>query len=892
MSEGELAINDYKLVRNDALNRRTGGVIIYVHESISFSIVSQKQFSLSWFLAIKINRGLKNGIYGVIYKSPQEKLNEFVTEFGNWCEEITSENTLNVIVGDFNINILKKDNNSKKLIEMAKEYNLQQLVKNPTRETNNTSTIIDLVFSNDKKITPNVINFMNITDHNFIEIDINHNQEKPNYKKTITDWTNYKKELMVHQLKSVNWYTYYEYNDVDSKANFLISKLSQCLNNQLSQKTINSNKHKKWFNSRLSNLRKKVTNARQKYNVDKNDKNWFDYKHIRNIYKCDLKQTECRYIQNQISINKVNGKKLWRTLKSMYKCKNKSNNAVKFDNVLVTGEMEVAQKFNEYFVDSVANISVNIPNAGNVRFMETRDSVIVPFTFKLVDETIVKCVLKKISSSKMYDNINGKVLVDCCESSEFVSAFTNLLNCSFIDGVVPKNWKISTVIPINKVENALNAEDFRPINMLPVYEKSMEMIVKSQLLLFIKSNHILHESQSGFRENHSCETAINFVLSEWKDYTENKKLIIAVFLDFKRAFETINRDLLVEKLYNCGFDDTAVKWFKNYLTDRKQQTKIGNIISNMTDCTTGVPQGSILGPLLFIIYINDMIKIVKNCKLKLFADDSLLYVECNDVNEGILKLNEDLTTIYAYLCFNKLSLNVKKTKAMIIGRNTITPMDILKINNEAIEFVEEIKYLGIIIDKKLDFNSHLDYVCKKINKKYHMLRRLKMKLTTESMIILYNSLIGPHIDYCSTILFLLNDTQLKKIQKIQNKIMRLILNVRWDTHIREMVYTLQWQTIKQRIYFNTIKFLYKIDHEKMPGYMKRKLTKRKSLHNYDLRRKSDFNRPDYLTKNAQNSLFYKGLTIYNKFKNEYKNNITDFNDFKRKCSNFVKNQYF
>jgi hypothetical protein len=132
-----------------------------------------------------------------------------------------------------------------------------------------------------------------------------------------------------------------------------------------------------------------------------------------------------------------------------------------------------------------------------------------------------------------------------------------------------------------------------------------------------------------------------------------------------------------------------------------------------------------------------------------------------------------------------------------------------------------------------------------------------MKLTTEGMITLYNSIIGPHIGYCSSILFLLNDTQLKKIQKIQNKIMRLILNVRWDTHIKDMVGMLQWLTIKQRVYFNAIKFLYNIHQGQMPEHMKKKLIKRKKLNQYDLIRKSDFSRPQFLTKFAQNSLFYK-----------------------------------
>jgi hypothetical protein len=172
-----------------------------------------------------------------------------------------------------------------------------------------------------------------------------------------------------------------------------------------------------------------------------------------------------------------------------------------------------------------------------------------------------------------------------------------------------------------------------------------------------------------------------------------------------------------------------------------------------------------------------------------------------------------------------------------------------------------------------------------------MLRRLKPKLTIESIVVLYTSLVGPHIDYCSSVLFLLNDSQIDKLQKVQNKIMRLILNARRDTHIKDMIDALQWLTIKQRIYFNTIKFLYQIEYEDLSTYIKNKLIKRKTKYNYNLRRKSEYDQPDYLLKTTQNSLFFKGLSLYNKFKLNY-NSINNMTELKKCSSEFVKQNYF
>jgi hypothetical protein len=234
----------------------------------------------------------------------------------------------------------------------------------------------------------------------------------------------------------------------------------------------------------------------------------------------------------------------------------------------------------------------------------------------------------------------------------------------------------------------------------------------------------------------------------------------------------------------------------------------------------GVPQGSKLGPLLFILYINDIVKTVVNCKIKLFADDSLLYTECDDVNDV------DLESIYDYLCLNNLALNLKKTKGMIISRKSYEgQLNTIHVKNKIIDLVEEIKYLGIIIDNKLKFKTHLEYVIKK----YHMLRRLEGKINDYNKITLYKSLIAPHIEYFSTVLFLLTETQINKLQKIQNKSMRLILRAKYDTPNKTMIDILQFMTVKERINFNTIKFLYKIENGQAPNYMKKKINKKETM---------------------------------------------------------------
>lgn len=260
----------------------------------------------------------------------------------------------------------------------------------------------------------------------------------------------------------------------------------------------------------------------------------------------------------------------------------------------------------------------------------------------------------------------------------------------------PNEWKISTVVPIPKINNTKNACDFRGINMLENDAKICEIAVKNQLVSYIESNNILSPHQSAFRKGHSCESAINLVLFKWKINIEKNKITLAVFLDFKRAFETVDKSIMIEKLKTIGINETELLWFKNYLKNRQQYTKYNGHSSDNINVNIGVPQGTALSVILFIIYINDIVKVPNFGTVFLFADDSVLVVESDNIHDAIIKMNEDLNRIYEWLCENKLMLNTNKTKWMTIVRDkrTINGTHELRIGGQTIEKVLKIKYLG------------------------------------------------------------------------------------------------------------------------------------------------------------------------------------------------------
>lgn len=292
-------------------------------------------------------------------------------------------------------------------------------------------------------------------------------------------------------------------------------------------------------------------------------------------------------------------------------------------------------------------------------------------------------------------------------------AIINIVNKSLETGVFPENWKTSIITPIEKVSKTNRCEEFRPINTLMTCEKILERVVKEQLEQYMESKNILSKYQSGFRKHFSCETAVNYVINRWKKIEKNNK-IVSIFLDFKRAFETIDRQIILRKLHCYGIRGTELKWFESYLTGRKQITKVNNVQSNATNIEYGVPQGSILGALLFIIYINDLPNMLNKCEIILYADDTLIFAEGQSNQQCYDDLTQDMKKVEIWLGMNKLKLNENKTKILEINtRNN----KIFKINNRVIEKVDQIKYLGFIIDKELKFKTHIDYICKKVGKK-------------------------------------------------------------------------------------------------------------------------------------------------------------------------------
>ena len=894
----ELHIENYKMENCVTQNRRTGGVLIYISKEYMYkTILKEIVENFIWILGIEIKIGKENFQIITIYHPPNTKDNLFTEYFEKLIENIEFKGNL-IITGDFNFDFQKETYYVKKIKRMLYQNGLYQIIKSPTRITQYSSTIIDYVITN-KKDTSHVVHLTpKISDHNIITVDTNELQTKNKNEHVVVKkrlLKNYNLNLFQSLLIDKPWNN--NISNVHVLASTLVKNIIESLDVICPIKEIKiESKHvdNKWINEEIiGNLKERDFKYKRAVFTNENE-DWVAYRQKRNIVSKMIRTCKEKYYNNVITSNSHNGRELWKQLKKLLPNKtHTSSECIEFSNIQETNEDIIADKFNAFFITSIEEITSNI-NCINTyeQILENIEQKGSFHSFQATTMTKLRKIIVDLKNTvDCEDMLTTKIVQDAF--SVIGNQFLDVINLSLQYGVFPEGWKTSCVIPVPKVTNTILCEEHRPINMVPVYEKILEIEVKDQLLEFCDKNSVLVCNQSGFRKLHSCESAILNICEEWYKSLENNHVILAVFLDFRRAFETLNRELLLCKLERIGLTGDVLNWFKTYLDPRTQNVKFRNSLSDKLQTIHGVPQGTVLGPILFNLYINDIVKYVKYCKISMFADDTMIYIEGDDIPMMFNSMNYDLSVISKWLCDNSLSLNISKSKYMLIGNkfklskyNLSYPNLNLEIMGNKLDKVNEIKYLGVIIDEHLNFKSHFNYIMNKMSKKVYFLRRISNCLNMSTKILLYKSLISPHIDFCSTILFNLNQNEVHKIQVIQNKAMRIILKCNKYTPINTMLEVLHFMNVKQRILFRTLDMIFKIKNKMAPDYLRNKIKYVRDVHTYNTRNVNDFFIDTPQSKRLAKTLFYKGLTEFNQLPENIKQ-CNNYQKFKKQLSAYV-----
>ena len=461
-------------------------------------------------------------------------------------------------------------------------------------------------------------------------------------------------------------------------------------------------------------------------------------------------------------------------------------------------------------------------------------------------------------TSSGYDNISNLLLKHLSQS--IVAPLEIIFNKSIEEGTFPENMKQADIVPLYKSKDRQDCTNYRPISLLITLSKLLEKVMYSRVYRFLENTGQIFPSQYGFRISHSCENAISELISTIVKGREQGLYTVSLFLDLSKAFDSLEHTMMLKKLETYGIRGKALDWFRSYLSSRQIRTKCliegsGKIeISNYTPINYGAPQGSCLGPLLFLIFTNDLHQQLQHCSSILFADDTTLYKSHRNLVYLQWCIQDDMNRLIQYFRINKLTLNLNKTICVLFQKNKRDIQEIqLHLGNQILKNKCESKFLGVILDQHLTWSSHLNNLILKLNKNLNLLKLSKNMMTQENKLLVYRSHLESHIQY--GILLWGNEassTQLMKLQKIQDKALRYVTNKKDIALDRK---SMQVLNIPSLIELANLKFGYKALHNLLPPItnnlclsdsMNKKLSKQ---HRYNTRHRTT----PYLPKNASHS---------------------------------------
>ena len=608
------------------------------------------------------------------------------------------------------------------------------------------------------------------------------------------------------------------------------------------------------------------------------------------ILKTSIRLAKKKYLENLFHKCRSDIKKTWSNINQiMNRSGNKTQPSKSFrvNGVNLTDPKDVADQFNRYYVNIGPNLAEKLEKLPNKSFLDYLYSPFPKsFSFQNINsETVIKTIDSlKPKGSCGIDKISNKLLKYV--KYELAEPLSLIINQCFSFNIFPNLLKIAKVTPVYKKGDSDLFENYRPVSVLSSVSKVFEKVMYNQMYDHFVKSKIFFPSQYGFRKNHSTEFAVLEVVDRIIKGMDQNKLPINIYLDLSKAFDTLDHGILLHKLSYYGLSEEAVQLFRSYLSDRRQYVELSCTVSDQCSITCGVPQGSILGPLLFTIYVNDLFLATDIFHPVLYADDTTLITSIfTTVQNSEEIINYELRNVSDWLKLNKLSLNVSKTKAMVFHcQQRVVSYPELYLEGRPIEFVKHFKFLGIIMDENLKFGNHIDQVGKKVSKVAGIMNRLKHFLPTNILKTIYNALILPHFTYGLS----LWGSKAGKLFILQKKAVRLITKSHYRAHTSVMFKNLRLLKINDLCVLHDYMFCFKFHNNLVPEYFITTLSD-EYHHEYLTRRRGERRIPAVSHEFARNAISYRFPVCFNQMPLDIKIKMdtVSIHHFKH----FIKNRF-
>lgn len=850
-------LDGYTFVRRDRDQGKGGGVALYVKNGIIFKRRSNLEKSLTGSLLIEITiKNSKSFLVGCFYRPP-ETSNYFSKNYNASIQSllnvVSNENKETILLGDFNVNYRNCHENTEFKSTFA-QNSYKQMIKKPTRTTETSSTLIDLIFTNRPSTLSKVdVIATSLSDHDMVACARKLNSQK--YQpRTIKcrNYVNYEPNNLNEDISKIDWQPVYHSTNVSTALEYFNRSVKSVFDEHapIIEKRVKG-KSCPWLSRDVKKLLNDRDKLLRKARRTKNENDWASYKRLRNLCTNRVKRAKSHYYRSLLNENTANPRKFWSTIKTIFPTQVTKSLIQDTDN-------DKTKKFSDYFKNAILTLKQKSMPLMNFTWRFTNPApnrTNQNFTIGYISKIFVEKELRALSRNKATgpDELPPGMLKDC--ATHISKPLSYILNLSIDSGTVPSIWKAAKITPIFKSGNRELPENYRPISVLPVLSKILEKAVHHRLLDFLESNSLLSESQYGFRKHRSTKLAATLLCDDIRREMNNGNLIGVAYLDLSKAFDTIGHSLLINKLSAYGVKGKELQWFSSYLFNRTQVVSVGKTNSDTESIYCGVPQGSILGPLLFILFFNDLADSLTSKVIK-YADDTVIYCASKDVDIIESKLNSEIENVGLYCRENELLLNLKKgkTEVMLFGtsRRLCQCGRELRIsyNNELVSFVKKYVYLGNLLDNTLTLSNNFDRAYKRASSRLRLLKNVRNHLNIHAATKIFDMMILPILTYAGPVKPVLTKTQTDQLASLHRRAKTITGNNNLKCPTNE---------IQQQICLLVKKCLVKQTNSSIFDNYFKMLSHQQSTRNNNI----SIELPRVKLESAKQSFYFAGAKIYN-----------------------------